>query len=154
VKEQWRRSVVIEAGIFEFSSPPRGPKPEEFLDVISRDTVDCGNKQADDPISFYFSRSKKLEAYAISLVVVSMILAAYMSWETAGIFFFANNAASVNVGTGTILYSEVDSRFETATNLAPEVSRYWHSRAGLENGLAESTTNAQTIHAARQRAYE
>ena len=77
-----------------------------------------------------------------------------MSWETADRFFFTNNAGSVLHGTGNPSYANVDARFEQATNLAPEVARYWHDRSGLEHGKADANTNPAIILEARQLACE
>jgi hypothetical protein len=61
---------------------------------------------------------------------------------------------SVLHGTGNPSYADVDARFEQATNLAPEVARYWHDRSDLEHGKADANTNPAIILEARQLACE
>ena len=87
-------------------------------------------------------------------VTAIALLAMLMSWETAGRFFFANNAGSVLHTGGPLSDEEADVRLERATSLAPGVARYWHSRADLEHGKAESSSIAADELAARRRAYE
>ena len=94
-----------------------------------------------------YSKRRALVFPAIAIIAV---LSFYMSWETAGRFFFANNAASVLHGTGNPSYADVDARFEQATNLASEVARYWHDRSDLEHGKADANTNPAIILEARQ----
>ena len=93
-------------------------------------------------------------ALVFPAVAIIAVLSFYMSWETAGRFFFANNAGSVLHGTGNPSYADVDARFEQATNLAPEVARYWHDRSDLEHGKADANTNPAIILEARQLACE
>ena len=100
------------------------------------------------------SASPKARALVFPAVAIIAVLAFYVSWETAGRFFFANNAGSVLYGTGNPSYADVDARFEQATDLAPEVARYWHDRSDLEHGKAEANTNPAVILEARQLAYD
>lgn len=92
--------------------------------------------------------------FVFPAVTVIAVLAMFLSWETAGRFFIANNAASVLHAGGTLSYEAVDARLERATSLAPEVAGYWHSRADLEHGKARSSSVAADELAARQRAYQ
>ncbi|MCH7970700.1 MAG: O-antigen ligase family protein [Chloroflexi bacterium] len=91
--------------------------------------------------------------FVFPAVIVIAILAIFLSWETAGRFFFANNAGSVLSAGGTLSYEEADARLDRATSLAPEVAGYWHSRADLEHGKAQASSIAAEELAARQRAY-
>jgi hypothetical protein len=87
-------------------------------------------------------------------VTVIGIAAIFLSWETSGRFFFANNAGSVLHGTGILSYEEAESKLKKATDLAPEVARYWHFRADAEVDVAEASTDPQVQFEFRRRAYE
>jgi hypothetical protein len=96
----------------------------------------------------------KLGFLAVPLVAVILLLGVFMSWESAGRYFFANNAASVLRQGGEASYGEVDERFSSANRLAPEVGRYWHERADIEHNRASSTSSQAIRQEARELAYE
>ncbi len=92
--------------------------------------------------------------FVFPAVTIFIFLAIFLSWETAGRFFIANNAGAVLYGGGELSYEEVDAQLERATNLAPEVARYWYSRADVEHSRARASSDAANELAARQLAYE
>ena len=96
----------------------------------------------------------KQRIFVFPAVTLLAVLAIFLSWETAARFFIANNAGSVLYAGGNLSYNEVDDQLERATSLAPEVARYWHNRADLEHGKAESSSIAAEERTARQRAYQ
>jgi hypothetical protein len=89
-----------------------------------------------------------------STVAIVLVVAIFISWNTAGRYFFANNAGSVLFNAAYLAYDEADDQLKQATNLAPEVASYWHMRADLAHGKADSTASIPEQLAARQTAYE
>lgn len=101
--------------------------------------------QTRSPIATYSS-------YAV--VGVVLIGSLVLAWDKGASYLIANQLASFQYRSAVITADEAIEGLERATNLAPDVPRYWNDLAEIEHGRASSTENPLTRADALSRAYE
>jgi hypothetical protein len=86
-------------------------------------------------------RARKFGAFGlIGLIVIGSSIAA---WDRGANYFIANQISSFLNRPTVIPANDAVERLERAAKLAPDVSRYWHDLAKIEQGRAAATQNPQ-----------
>ena len=87
-------------------------------------------------------------------VVIIALGSIVLAWDKGVNYLIANQIASFQFRTDVITADDAAKRLEQATNLAPDVPRYWHDLAEIEHGRAENTENPLLRAEALSDAYE
>jgi hypothetical protein len=87
-------------------------------------------------------------------VTIIALVSVVLAWDKGASYLIANQIASFQYRSTEISADEAIERLEQATQLAPDVPRYWNDLAQIEHGRAASTQNQQTRIEALSKAYE
>lgn len=97
--------------------------------------------------------ARQFVSYGLILLVLASSIV--LAWDKGANYLIANQATSFrNRDHSTpITYNDAIDRLQTATKLAPDVARYWHSLAEIEHERAAATENPVTKSEALYEAY-
>lgn len=98
------------------------------------------------------SATTKITTYAsVAIIALASIV---LAWDRGANYLIANQMASFQYRPDVLTAEQAIDRLERATELAPDVSRYWHDLAEIEHGRAASTENQLAKADALSKAYE
>jgi len=114
--------------------------------------MEPGARVSKQPITKTSSSFTLYSSYIVVGIITigSMVLA----WDKGANYLIANQMASFQFRSTVVTVEDAVNRLEQATNLAPDVPRYWNDLAELEHGRAGATDNPQRKAEALYRAYE
>ena len=102
-----------------------------------------------------FDKPSTLRTYGTYAGVTVIALASIvLAWDKGVNYLIANQMASFQYRPTVVSANEAIERLERATDLAPDVPRYWNDLAQLEHGRAASTENQLIRVDALSKAYE